>query len=90
MGNSEEEIIKNLSDTVELMNSGDYTDRFKAEYFQLKIRLEKLHNMLVKMDAGTLEFTPKCSKGLLTMQENYMRQYMNQLEIRAQIEGISL
>lgn len=27
-----------LKDTVELMNSEDYKDRFKAEYYQTKIR----------------------------------------------------
>lgn len=27
-----------LKDTVELMNSDDYKDRFKAEYYQTKIR----------------------------------------------------
>ena len=27
-----------LKDTIELMNSADYKDRFKAEYLQIKIR----------------------------------------------------
>lgn len=90
MGNGENEVIKDLKDTVELMTSDNYEDRFKAEYYQLKIRVEKLHNMIIKWDAGKLDFEPKCSKGLLTLQENYMRQYMNQLEIRAQVEGIVL
>ena len=30
-----------LKDTIELMNSADYKERFKAEYFQTKIRYEK-------------------------------------------------
>jgi hypothetical protein len=29
-----------LQDTVELMNSSDYKDRFKAEYWQAKIRYD--------------------------------------------------
>lgn len=90
MGNSNDELIKDLKDTVDLMNSGDYQDRFKAEYFQTKIRLEKLHNMLIKIDAGTLDFTPNSPKNVLQMQENYMRQYLNQLEVRAQYEHIEL
>ncbi len=90
MGNGNDELIKDLKDTVDLMNSGDYQDRFKAEYFQTKIRLEKLHNMLIKMDAGTLDFTPNSPKNVLQMQENYMRQYLNQLEVRAQYEHIEL
>ena len=28
-----------LKDTIELMQSSDYKDRFKAEYFQVAIRL---------------------------------------------------
>ena len=28
-----------LQDTIELMNSSDSKDRFKAEYYQLKIRM---------------------------------------------------
>ena len=32
-----------LKDTIELMQSADYKDRFKAEYFQAVIRLKKLY-----------------------------------------------
>lgn len=35
-----------LKDTVEMMNSGDYRERFKAEYHQLKIRANSLQKML--------------------------------------------
>ena len=31
-----------LKDTIELMKSADYKDRFKAECFQLKNRFDKL------------------------------------------------
>lgn len=30
-----------LRDTAEMMNSADYKERFKAEYYQLKIRYGK-------------------------------------------------
>lgn len=30
-----------LSDTVQMMNSADYKERFKAEYWQTKIRYDK-------------------------------------------------
>ena len=30
-----------LQDTIELMNSAEYKDRFKAEYYQAKIRYDK-------------------------------------------------
>ena len=74
-----------LKDTIELMNSSDYKDRFKAEYQQVKIRHEKLHKMLVKWDAGTLDFEPTCSKALLMEQERYMREYIRCLETRADL-----
>lgn len=79
-----------LKDTIELMNSSDHKDRFKAEYQQVKIRYEKLHKMLVKWDAGTLDFEPTCSKALLMEQERYMREYIRCLETRAEIEGVDL
>ena len=79
-----------LKDTIELMNSSDYKGRFKAEYQQVKIRHEKLHKMLVKWDAGTLDFEPTCSKALLMEQERYMREYIRCLETRAEIEGVDL
>ena len=40
-----------LNDTVELMTSEDYKERFKAEYLQLKIRVEGLRKVLIKGDA---------------------------------------
>ena len=80
----------NLTDTVELMNGSDFKDRFRAEYFQLSIRLSKLEKMLCEMKADTLNFTPKCSYELLHEQAVYMRQYKRVLEERAKIEGIDL
>jgi hypothetical protein len=79
-----------LKDTIEMMQSADYKERFKAEYLQTKIRYTKLHKMLVRADAGTLDFTPTCSLDLLRRQENAMRNYIYTLEIRAVIEGIQL
>lgn len=34
-----------LKDTIELMNSTDYKERFRAEYYQTKIRYDKLDKM---------------------------------------------
>ena len=79
-----------LSQTIELMNSSDYKDRFKAEYYQTKIRYDKLHKMIVKYEAGTLNFTPSSSLELLKKQKSFMGSYINSLEIRAEFEGINL
>ena len=79
-----------LLDTVELMSSSDYKDRFKAEYMQTKIRYEKLHKMIVKYDAGTLDFEPNCTISLLKTQASAMGNYLYSLEVRAEIEQITL
>ena len=79
-----------LADTIEMMNSEDFKERFRAEYFQLKIRYQKLHDMVVKYEAGTLQFTPNCPLELLKHQKSLMGQYLYDLELRAQIEKICL
>ncbi len=79
-----------LKDTIGMMNSADYKERFKAEYYQTKIRYEKLHRMVVKNEAGTLNFTPSCDIELLKKQKMHMGNYLYCLEVRAEIEGISL
>lgn len=79
-----------LKDTIEMMNSADYKERFKAEYQQVKIRYTKLHNMIVKADAHTLDFTPTCPLDLLREQKATMGKYLYCLEVRAEIEGIKL
>lgn len=82
--------LKELKDTIEMMTSSDYKERFKAEYYQLKLRYDKLSLMITKWDEGTLEFEPSCSRTLLSRQLHHMRMYMIDLETRAKIEGIDL
>ena len=79
-----------LKDTIEMMQSADYKERFKAEYHQTKIRYDKLHKMLTKADAGTLDFTPTCPLDLLREQKANMGKYLYCLEVRAEIEGTDL
>lgn len=79
-----------LNETVEMMNSADYKERFRAEYLQLKIRMMGLAAMLEKYKAGTLNFTPSCSYDLLNAQFKAMDLYASFLEDRAAIENIDL
>lgn len=79
-----------LKDTIELMNSDNYKDRFKAEYFQLKIRLEKLRNMLHRWRTSSLDFSPNCSYEYYARQVAYMTNYLEVLKERAEIEKIEL
>ena len=60
------------------------------EYKEVKERYEKLHRMLVKHDAGKLEFTPTCPIDLLREQASVMGRYLYILEERAVIEDIEL
>lgn len=79
-----------LRDTIELMNHPDYKARFIAEYLQLKIRYNGLRKMLIKLEAGTLEFTPTCDSTILENQAYYMENYLRALEVRAEVEKIKL
>ena len=79
-----------LKETVGVMNSSDYKARFKAEYLQTKIRYDELDKMLIKHEAGVLDFTPNCPIEILENQLYYMKQYLDTLRIRAEIEKIEL
>ena len=70
-----------LPSTAILMNSGDYKDRFKAEYKQLVIRYKGLKCMLEKWDNGTLEFKPTCPRSTYNMQIDAMVNYIAILEV---------
>ena len=95
-----EEIVKMINDMDEiavsdpiihdLIISSDYKARFVGEYVELKIRYNKLHIMLIKHEAGTLGFEPTCDISILEDQAYHMDNYLKQLEIRAEIEKITL
>ena len=79
----------NLKDTVELMISSDYNNRFTAEYCQLDIRIKKLQAMLKKYRDNELDFVPSCSYELLSKQLEAMIQYRDCLLERSIIEDIN-
>lgn len=83
-----------LKETVELMNSEYYKERFVAEYRQVKIRYEKLKNFCNKIEVETMlgkEVTKHdCPLELLREQQKYMGLYLSVLEKRALIENIVL
>lgn len=67
-----------------------WQERMQAEYRELKERYEKLHCMVTKYEAGTLDFTPNCPIELLKQQKRHMGEYLHDLEIRAEIEKVEL
>lgn len=70
--------------------SESYKDRMINEYRETKERYEKLHRMIVKYEAGRLEFVPDCSLELLKRQAKAMGEYLYILEVRAEIEEVTL
>lgn len=87
-----------LAETVEFMNSTDYKERFVAEYYQTKIRYEKLRKLLTTNHAK--QFSEKikeaepidldCPLVLLDHQLNVMNELLKVYEVRAKIEHIDL
>lgn len=74
-----------LKDTIPLITSDDYRERFKAEYYQTKIRAGKLQS-LIQHDMD-LANSPKI---ILERQLNAMLDYLSTLALRAELEGINL
>ena len=79
-----------LKDTIELMSSADWKDRFIAEYLQTKIRYEKLHKLIVRREVGKIEFNTPIPLESWNEQAYYMGMYLHELEKQAVIHGIEL
>lgn len=79
-----------MASTVELMLSDNHKDRLKAEYYQLKIRYEKLKILLDKWDKGELKFIPTCARVIYDVQIEAMEKYLDVLSHRIVIEEIEL
>lgn len=93
--------MSKLMRTIPLMESGDYKQRFVAEYWQTRIRYEKLRAFNRRIEAAirTSHCDPSvrvempkhdCPDILLIDQEDAMLRYLNLLEERAIIEKIDL
>ena len=84
-----------LKDTVNYMTSEDYKERFKGEYFQLKIRYNKLKKFNTQIEAARIcdkleEPKHDCPAELLREQQRQMGELLHTLEVRAVIEGVDL
>lgn len=81
-------MIQNLEETIGLMTSPNYKDRFKAEFEQLCFRLNELDAFLNKWDSGELKITPKSPREWLKRQRQAMVDYGQVLAARAIKEEI--
>lgn len=79
-----------LKDTIELMLSEDYKERFIGEYIQAVIRYKKLNLLLLKDEIGKLEFDITGRRSILEDQLFTMQEYVNILTKRAILENIEL
>lgn len=79
-----------LEETIDGMVSSNYKDRFRAEYWQLKIRRDKLYNTLVKIKSGKNDFSPDSTFNILQEQLEIMNKYLFILDVRAKMEGIDI
>lgn len=84
------DVDNELHQTVKGMISDDYKERFKAEYKQLIIRLDRLNDMLNKYNNARLSFAPATPISLLEKQYRIMADYKRVLDERAIYEGINL
>ena len=94
-----------FKDTIAMMTSEDYKERFKAEYYQTKIRYERLKAFNNKIEAARLTSYAECGEkdkktvpmpkhdcpdDMLLHQQRTMGEYLHILEVRAVVEGIEL
>lgn len=82
--------VYRLEDTIWLMQSDNYQERFKAELYQTAIRMGKLYQVITHYDDGSLDFKPKTPLFILQKQWEAMNEYLELLKTRAEIEGIDL
>lgn len=86
-------MITDLRETIDGM-TGNYKERFKAEYQQTKLRHEKLKDLNNRIQAAgaTNQKEPchDCPAWMLKEQQDVMGEYLRILEVRAIIEDVEL
>lgn len=77
-----------LNETSDMMLSNDYQERFKVEYYQVKIRINKLKEFINKYENNELGFTPKTPLFIYKAQLEHMEDYFSILDLRQGLEEI--
>ena len=81
---------KTLKDTVDIMCSTDYKERFIAEYKQLEIRILWLERMLDNWDHNELNFKPTCPRSTYDLQLRAMKDYYAVLQMISVMDNIPI
>lgn len=79
-----------LDDTIEWMTSPDPIKRFKAEFYQLSIRIYNLKTFLKECEENPSDTKLLCSYNLLKAQLHAMETYIYCMQERAKQEHIEL
>lgn len=82
--------MENIKLPTQKSQDNGYKKRFESEYNSLLDRYNKLRKMIIKYDAGKLDFKPNCPIALLKKQLAAMGEYLTILEIRIEIEGLDV
>lgn len=81
-----------LKDTIDMMTSEDYKERFRGEFYQLEIRAKKLLAFIRKCEDAQIEGKEEprhdCPLSLLRAQLDAMAEYLGILRKRALIENV--
>lgn len=76
-----------LKDTINAMLSDDWKERFKAEYLQLDIRIQKLDFAIRKL---TKARSSPIDLLFFRRQIRHMKRYRQEMQHRAELHGIDL
>lgn len=82
--------MENIKLPTQKAKDSGYEKRFESEYNSLLDRYNKLRKMIIKYNAGKLDFTPNCPIALLEKQLAAMGEYLTILEIRIEVEGLDV
>ena len=82
--------MENIKLPTQKAHDSGYEKRFESEYNSLLDRYNKLRKMIIKYNAGKLDFTPNCPIALLEKQLAAMGEYLTILEIRIEVEGLDV
>lgn len=82
--------MENIKLPTQKAKDSGYGKRFESEYNSLLDRYNKLRKMIIKYNAGKLDFTPNCPIALLEKQLAAMGEYLTILEIRIEVEGLDV
>ncbi len=80
-----------LKDTINAMLSDDWKERFKAEYLQLDIRIQKLDFAIRKLTkARSSTGSSPIDLLFFRRQIRHMKRYRQEMQHRAELHGIDL